>query len=156
MKRYIWYTVKLKRRLQNNKYGLVSSFSVMQHAFIEHLLCASFCSKLGMLRGQDTSFFTQSFLDKLRACTHTHTHTHTHTYSISGLPRWLSGKESAFNVGDIASIPGSGRSPGEGNGNLLYPCLGNPMDRGVWRAIGLEVTKSWTQRSNWAPTYCVR
>ena len=51
-------------------------------------------------------------------------------------------KESAFDAGDLASIPGSGRSPGEGNGNLLYPCLGNPMDRGVWRAIGLEVTKS--------------
>ena len=34
-----------------------------------------------------------------------------------GLPQWLSGKESAFSVGDTGSIPGSGRSPGEGNGN---------------------------------------
>ena len=46
-----------------------------------------------------------------------------------GLPRWCSGKESA-NAGDVGLIPGSGRSPGEGNGNLLQcSCLENPMDR---------------------------
>ena len=40
------------------------------------------------------------------------------------------GKASAYNAGELDSIPGSGRSPGEGNGNLLqYSCLGNPMDR---------------------------
>ena len=39
------------------------------------------------------------------------------------------------NAGDVNSIPGSERSPGEGNGNpLQHPCLENPMDRGVWRA----------------------
>ena len=38
-------------------------------------------------------------------------------------------------AGDMGSTPGSGRSPGEGNGNpLQYSCLGNPMDRGAWRA----------------------
>ena len=43
--------------------------------------------------------------------------------------------ESACNAGDLGSIPGSGRSPGEGNGNLLqYSCLENPMDRGAWWA----------------------
>ena len=42
------------------------------------------------------------------------------------------GKESACNEGDPGSIPGSGRSPGEGNGNpRQYSCLGNPMDRGA-------------------------
>ena len=42
------------------------------------------------------------------------------------------GKESACNAGDMGSIPGSGRSPGEGNGNpLQYSCLENPMDRGA-------------------------
>ena len=52
-----------------------------------------------------------------------------------GLPRWLSGKESASHTGDSSSIPGLRRSPGEGNGNpLQYFCLGNPMDRGAWRA----------------------
>ena len=43
--------------------------------------------------------------------------------------------ESAWNAGDLGSIPGSGRSPGEGNGNpLQYSCLENPMDRGAWQA----------------------
>ena len=54
------------------------------------------------------------------------------------LPRWLSGKESACNTreGEAAgSIPGSGRSPGEGNGNPhQYSCLGNPTDRRAWQA----------------------
>ena len=44
------------------------------------------------------------------------------------------GKESACNVGDLGSIPGSGRSLGEGNGNpFQYSCLENPSDRGAWR-----------------------
>ena len=44
-------------------------------------------------------------------------------------------KEAACNAGDQGSIPGSGRSPGEGNGNpLQYSCLENPMDRGAWQA----------------------
>ena len=52
-----------------------------------------------------------------------------------GLPWWLRGKESACNAGDPGSIPGSGRSPGGGNGNpLQYSCLEKPMDRGAWRA----------------------
>ena len=50
------------------------------------------------------------------------------------------------NVGDMGSIPGWGRSPGEGNGNpLQYSCLGNPMDRGAWWATGHGVAKSRTQ-----------
>ena len=57
-------------------------------------------------------------------------------YLLAGLPQWLSGKESACNAGttgDAGLIPGLGRSPGEGNDNLLqYSCLGNPMDRGAW------------------------
>ena len=50
------------------------------------------------------------------------------------------GKESACNAGDVGSISGSGRSPGEGSGYALqYSCLENPMDRGAWRAIaGLQ------------------
>ena len=44
-------------------------------------------------------------------------------------------KESACNAGDPGSIPGSGRSPGEGNGKpLQYSCLENPIDRGAWQA----------------------
>ena len=59
------------------------------------------------------------------------------------------GKVSACNVGDPGSIPESGRSPGEGNGNLLqYSCLENPMDRGAWKAAVHGVAKSQTRLSN--------
>ena len=93
---------------------------------------------------------------------HTHTHTHTewntsptpwlcgieetftsHTYRwgfiqdtlwCRGLPHGSVGKESACNAGDMGSILGSGRSPGEGNGNpFQYSCLENPRDRGACR-----------------------
>ena len=50
------------------------------------------------------------------------------------------------NARDAGLTPGLGRSPGEGNGEpLQYSCLGNPMDRGVWRAADHGVAKSWTQ-----------
>ena len=59
------------------------------------------------------------------------------------------GKESAYNVEDPGSIPGSGRSPEVGNGNpLQYSCLENPMDRGPWQATAYGVTKSRTWLSN--------
>ena len=46
---------------------------------------------------------------------------------------------------DAGSIPGSGRSPGGGNGNpLQYPCLENPMDRGAWQDIVHEAAEIWT------------
>ena len=58
-------------------------------------------------------------------------------------------KESACNVGDPGSISGSGRSPGEGNGNpLQYSCLENPMERGTWQATIHRVIKSWTRLSD--------
>ena len=50
-----------------------------------------------------------------------------------GFPGSSDGKASAYNAGDLGSIPGLGRSPGEGNGNpLQYSCLENPMDGGAW------------------------
>ena len=55
-------------------------------------------------------------------------------------------KAFACSVGDLGSIPGSGRSPGEGNGYpLQYSCLENPMDRGAWWATVHGVAKSRTQ-----------
>ena len=61
---------------------------------------------------------------------------------VTGLPRWLSGKESTGQVGDARLIPGLGRSPGEGNGDpLQYSCLGNPMGRGAWQAAVHGITK---------------
>ena len=56
-------------------------------------------------------------------------------FTTGGFPGGSGSKASAYNVGDPGSIPGSGRSPGEGNGNpLQYSCLENPMSRGAWRA----------------------
>ena len=58
------------------------------------------------------------------------------------LPRSISDKKSAEDVGDTGSNPGSRRSPGVGNGNpLQYSCLENPMGRGAWHATVPEVAK---------------
>ena len=57
-------------------------------------------------------------------------------------------KESACNAGDLGSIPGSGRSPGEGHGNPLQCfCLENPIGRGAWQATDHGVAKSQTRLS---------
>ena len=69
----------------------------------------------------------------------------------STLPDCLSsdGKESAYNAGDLNSIPGSRRAPGEGNGNpLQLSCLENSMDRGAWQATVPGVAKSRTWLSS--------
>ena len=59
-----------------------------------------------------------------------------HCLGKSCFPDGSDSKASACNARDPGSIAGSGRSPGEGNGNpLQHFCLGNPMDRGAWRAI---------------------
>ena len=70
--------------------------------------------------------------------------------STCRLPWWLrESKASACNAGDPSLIPGSGRSPGEGNGNRLqYSCLENPMDREACWATVHGVAKSWTQLNN--------
>jgi len=66
---------------------------------------------------------------------------------LSGLPRWLSGKESACNEEDSGSVPGSWRSPGEGNGNpLQYSCLGKSHGQrslagySPWDHVELDMT----------------
>ena len=54
-------------------------------------------------------------------------------YSLEGFPCGSDSKASAYNAGEPSSIPGSGSSSGEGNGNpLQYSCLENPMDGGAW------------------------
>ena len=73
--------------------------------------------------------------------------------SPGGIAGGSEGKASACNVGDLGSIPGSGRSLGEGNGNpLQYPCLENPMDRGAWWATVHRVAKSRTRLSDFTFT----
>ena len=65
--------------------------------------------------------------------------------SLQGFLGSSDGKVSAYNAGDPGSIPGSGRSPGEGNGNpLQYSCLENLMDGGAWWATVHGVAKSRT------------
>ena len=80
--------------------------------------------------------------------------------SLLGLPRWLSSKEPACNAGDagdMGSIPGLGRDPGEGNGYpLQYSCLENPMNRGAWWATVHRVTKSWTWLKRLSMHACTR
>ena len=64
-------------------------------------------------------------------------------------PGGSEGKASARNTGDLGSIPGSGKSPGEGNGNpLQYSCLENPMERETWQATVHGVAKSQTRLSD--------
>ena len=68
---------------------------------------------------------------------------------VLGFPSGLVVKNPPVNAGGVSSIPGSGRTPAEGNGNpLQYSCLENPMDRGAWWAAVYGVTKSWAQLSN--------
>ena len=70
-------------------------------------------------------------------------------FIVRGFPGGSEVKASACNAGDLGSISGLGRSPGEGNGNpLQYSCLENPMDRGAWWAAVHGVAKSRTWLSD--------
>ena len=72
-----------------------------------------------------------------------------HLTCLQGFPGSSDGKASAYNAEDLGSIPMSGRSPGEGNGNpLQYSCLENPVDRGAWWAAAHRVTKSRARLSD--------
>ena len=69
--------------------------------------------------------------------------------NIDIFPGGSDGKESACNAGDLGSVPGLGRFPGEGNGYpLQYFSLDNSMDSKAWPAIVHGVAKSWTQLSH--------
>ena len=79
------------------------------------------------------------------ASKHTHSDYFMFTIYYNGFPGGSDSKESACNAGDPGSIPGLGRSPGEGNGNpRQYSCLENFMDRGAWWATVHGVAKSQT------------
>ena len=75
----------------------------------------------------------------------------THIVKVGGFPDGSVLKNLPANMedaGDTGSIPGLGRSPGEGNGNTLqFSCLENPKDKGAWQATVYGVSKSWTQLS---------
>ena len=100
-------------------------------------------------------FFRQNLFDNISICL------------SSGFPGGSVGqkkkKKSACNAGGPGSIPGSGRSPGEGNGNpLQYSCLENPMDRGAWQAtahgdrrVGHNLATKTTLSEFTYPQHCV-
>ena len=72
----------------------------------------------------------------------------------SDFPGGSDGKACTYNAGDPGSIPGLGRSPGEGNGNpLQYSCLENPMDGRAWQATVNGVAKSRTRLSDFLPFF---
>ena len=75
----------------------------------------------------------------------------------AGFPVGSDSRESVCNAGDPGSIPGVGRSPGEGNGNpLQYSCLENPMDRGTWQLYTDHgVGKNQTLLSDWSTTIVI-
>ena len=78
-------------------------------------------------------------------------------WGLQDFPGGSDGKASVYNLGDLGFIPGSGRSPGEGNGKpLQYYCLENPMDRGAWQATVHGVAKSWTRLSDFTFTFTFR
>ena len=81
-----------------------------------------------------------------------HAHTYIHTINPAEWDRFPGGsdsKESDCNAGDQGSIPGLGRSPGEGNSNpLQYSCLDNSKDRGAWQAAVHRVAKSQAKLSD--------
>ena len=111
-------------------------------------------------------FYLVSLYNSLGYPKQLYTHTHTHTYGASlvagiGYPlqyswaflvaQMVDSQESACNAGDLGSIPGSGRSPGEGNGNpLQYSCLENFMDRGSW----LQSMGSQSTGHDWVTNTC--
>ena len=71
--------------------------------------------------------------------------------SALGFPDGSDRNESACNARELSLIRGSGRSPGEGNGNpLQYSGMENPMDRGAWWTTVQGVAKSWTRLSDFA------
>ena len=77
-------------------------------------------------------------------------------FFIFGFPGGSDCKTSACNAGDLALIPGWGKSPGEGNGNpLQYSCRGNPMDRGTWWATIHGVAKSRTRLSDFTSLWLI-
>ena len=117
--------------------SVAAGYKIWMESFIHHYICWGRKCWLVRLLHDDCPLFWGEFIC---VCVY---------LRILGLPQWLSSKGSAYNAGesgDTDLIPGSGRSPGGGHGNLLqYFCLENPMDRGAWWATVHRVAKSWTR-----------
>ena len=91
---------------------------------------------------QHSTRISHSLYDSIYTHIWTYICTHVHIYIHGKKLQWLSSKESTCNAGDTSSIPGSGRPPGEGNGNpLQYSYLKIPMDKEAWWATVHGVAK---------------
>ena len=120
--------------------------------YFSYLLRNNFVSKI-KLQGNTLSIVNIPLLGLLWMWLLMHVNfLHTSIAQMIHFPGGFVAKNSPDNAGDMGLIPGSGRSPGEGNGKpLQYSCLGNPMDRG---ATVHGVTKNQTWLSNWACMHC--
>ena len=104
---------------------------------------SSYCYKFDVLPSKPQILHTHTHTHNISSCFCDQAFTYLHN-SIMGFPGSSNGKESACKARSL--ISGSGRSPGEGNGNsFLYSHLENPMDRGAWRATVHGVAKSQTR-----------
>ena len=101
----------------------------------------TFSKMIGLDEEQYCSLLQWLFLINIYVCNrHRYAYTYIHTYTYEGFPGSSDGKESACNVGDPGSIPGSGRYPGEGNGNpLQYSRLGNLIGYSLWGLKELDM-----------------
>jgi len=110
-------------------------FSLSSFIFIKRLFCFSLLSAIRVVLSAYLRLLIFLLAILIPACASSSLAFHK-MYSAYKLNISFGGsacKESAYNAGDPSSIPGSGRSPGEGNGNSLqYSFLENPMDRGAW------------------------
>ena len=115
-------------------------------------LCPTLCDSMdcslpgfsvhGILQARTLEWVAIAF-SNIYVCIYIYIYTHTYTYTY-GFPGGSDSNESACNARDPVLIPGSGRSPGEGNSKpFQYSCLENSMERGAWWATGHGVTKSW-------------
>ena len=115
-------------------YLITSAFLLISNLFISYLLALpqKICVLIGVYQSLWFFFFFFFFL-----------------YHVIWGFLSAGKKNPPANAGDAVSIPGSERSPGEENDNLLqYSCLGIPMDRGAWRVTYHGVAKNWTQFSD--------
>ena len=109
---------------------------------------------LGVMSQSSQFYFTSSSNLFLFPCLFSSSFALILSQAWTTFPRGSDSKASAYNVGDRGSIPGSGRSSGEGNANpLQYSCLENPMDGGAWQATVHEVAKSQTRLSDFTMHY---